>query len=800
MKKFAVDAARVMPWYSFEVGRLLVMMSHIFALPLFPTVNPQVHPIMSDLIPSWIAVVTPTYCLLDDQAWNDLYSFVMLIVIPRTALLLEEAVRTAGPVSAMLRSTPISGTRVRRLKTPPPGRSNSSTLSTSAPHTVDGELLGEASRRAEGAARVAPIVRSESGSFTRKKTTSRRSISWHKGKVLEEVDGGVVGLLVGGSNASSGGRGWTLFTDKTAGLSPGDSPASATSSRHVSVSDSAHSAAGYDSICPSPNGSTSSAARRRRKSKVLMGLGKLTGGGGGDRNERRSPRGAPSIRARARNAVVRSSRTDFDDGAGTAADGRGIGGGGRHKAGAAALHLPFGVRHRHLRSGGTAMEPSTDSLTVAKAERESSVYTSSSVCASSSGRNFGSVRSSGGSEYGLSVTRRSFGGIRRFGGSERCLDGSGHSNGGHAKAKDLRSARAGGCSRGGGDAADSHNPLTLASPARSTVSLPSVPSSEQSLQLSTSRRIREQTTVAPTSESTSAVFLGSPDFKCSGVGTDDVEQSSADGRQPSIDVRETSLDVGDGGVGGIRHRTLRTELGEGEGVGSDKSRPGGRASAKMSPPRDTRTSVGGLTSRLPGMLPATPVATPVGIDPPSPALKTGTRTTLLSTPATKAGRNGLGQQSAPEPFQLPASSTARMESLSLVRKGGVGHTAGAIRVSGGMGGAVHDERAAERRRPGVLEKDDVPPRRGIRLSPRQEAIVSPSSGCPMAVGTVGIPQAKLQSAAMANEQLQTLVIPRTPGTDDDARRARRQMAPSPSPGARRGSRRGSKRISAGSSR
>ncbi|CAM9887179.1 unnamed protein product, partial [Scytosiphon promiscuus] len=51
------------------------------------------------------------------KAWKDLYSFVILVVIPRTALRLEESVRSAGTVAAMLRPTPMSGTRLKVLAT-----------------------------------------------------------------------------------------------------------------------------------------------------------------------------------------------------------------------------------------------------------------------------------------------------------------------------------------------------------------------------------------------------------------------------------------------------------------------------------------------------------------------------------------------------------------------------------------------------------------------------------------------------------------------------------------------------------
>lgn len=48
----------------------------------------------------------------------------ILVVIPRTALRLEESVRSAGPVTTMLRPTPISGTRLKMLATTPPPRIN----------------------------------------------------------------------------------------------------------------------------------------------------------------------------------------------------------------------------------------------------------------------------------------------------------------------------------------------------------------------------------------------------------------------------------------------------------------------------------------------------------------------------------------------------------------------------------------------------------------------------------------------------------------------------------------------------
>ena len=54
------------------------------------------------------------------QAWHDLYSFVCLIVIPRTVLRLEESTRGAGP--HVLRASPTSGTRLKkpRLRAPSP--------------------------------------------------------------------------------------------------------------------------------------------------------------------------------------------------------------------------------------------------------------------------------------------------------------------------------------------------------------------------------------------------------------------------------------------------------------------------------------------------------------------------------------------------------------------------------------------------------------------------------------------------------------------------------------------------------
>eukprot|EP00752_Nemacystus_decipiens_P018461 g16551.t1 len=62
----------------------------------------------------------PTEAKVVMNAWKDLYSFVILVVIPRTALRLDESARIAGPLTTMLRPTPISGTRLEVLATTPP--------------------------------------------------------------------------------------------------------------------------------------------------------------------------------------------------------------------------------------------------------------------------------------------------------------------------------------------------------------------------------------------------------------------------------------------------------------------------------------------------------------------------------------------------------------------------------------------------------------------------------------------------------------------------------------------------------
>ena len=60
-------------------------------------------------------------------------------MIPRTALRLDESVRSAGPVTTMLRPTPISGTRLKVLsKTPPPRINNASNWQHPAPRDGGG--------------------------------------------------------------------------------------------------------------------------------------------------------------------------------------------------------------------------------------------------------------------------------------------------------------------------------------------------------------------------------------------------------------------------------------------------------------------------------------------------------------------------------------------------------------------------------------------------------------------------------------------------------------------------------------
>lgn len=82
------------------------------------------------------------------QAWKHLYSFVILVMIPRTVLRMEESVRSAGPVTTMLRPTPICGTRLKVPATTPPPRINNASNNWQHPAPRGGDYHGGRRSRA----------------------------------------------------------------------------------------------------------------------------------------------------------------------------------------------------------------------------------------------------------------------------------------------------------------------------------------------------------------------------------------------------------------------------------------------------------------------------------------------------------------------------------------------------------------------------------------------------------------------------------------------------------------------------
>eukprot|EP00752_Nemacystus_decipiens_P018463 g16553.t1 len=351
------------------------------------------------------------------NAWRDLYSFVILIVIPRTALRLDESVRSAGPVSTMLRPTPISGTRLKVLATTPPPRiNNASTWQRPVPrgdrdHHGGGGARSRASSgsvaptgssrrltehlfsmgtpntaaatpaageeeqqhtewfgtggRAPGVSRsgsASSVARTSSGRRRRRKASSR-SGPHRLSDTLPARSGGGDGGGAGGEQGSrfdilgapwtggaGGGGGHNLvapYADGQEGeedgmYTPGDSPLSTTSSMasglHLSLVGSVATTTGVNSACVSPDGSAVGPAGRGaaqgagggkgegRRSKLLRGLGRLSGvkGGGDDASSGRisssSPRG-PTIGARARAVLSGRPKRHTDSTAG-----------GRHRA------------------------------------------------------------------------------------------------------------------------------------------------------------------------------------------------------------------------------------------------------------------------------------------------------------------------------------------------------------------------------------------------------------------------------------------------------------------------------------
>lgn len=660
----------------------------------------------------------------------------ILIVIPRTALRLEESIRSAGPVSSMLRSTPISGTRLKAHTTPPrnwhprgdvgPPHTVIGTPHTVAgtPHTIDGEWFGGGSGRANGSARM-PIVRSGSGSFTRSISVRRRSVS-HKGggggrssKHVPDAEplGGSAsaGRLGGGHHAAFGGQ----CRGHDEGYTPGGSPSSVASSMasglQLSVTGSVATTTGYDSMCASPDGSTVSSGTRHpkgdgRRSKILRGLGKLgvgTGGagagGGGSGAASSSPKG--SIRSRARAAFGRTRQDGGAEDNGSDIGGKEL----SSSAGAAAPHLPSTIRRGHSR--GSSVRPEVPAAPTAPGGSDPSTNVETPIVQAVEGGS----SSRGGGENGSTPA------------SSRASRGSG----GH-----------------GGRPGRSDIPPPLPSPAQSVVSLPGGPSWDQPSQRgstgSLSRRLNARTTVAPTSESPSAVFLAPPDFEW-------------------------------GDAAEVDRPRLRRQVGRGEKGADGANRTGVHSSARVG----VNDGLGGINRSSTNTRPhdharSTRRSTPgvVGAGARDTATGTAART---APPLIEQQQVGAGV-AVVDPLQLPASSRARMESVSFNRNGvlGVGKAAIMRRRSNQSGGAGGSERKV-----GVRDSSE----RGS--APR----------VPSASGEGGLHGRHDVAALM--EPLELLVLPVTPGVDD-TQFGRAQLA-SPSPTAlHSGSRRTGKRASAAS--
>lgn len=658
----------------------------------------------------------------------------MLIVIPRTALLLEEEVRTAGPVlSTMLRSTPISGTRLKAQKTPPPvwqynynhnrgGGGGSGGGSGSGVgmvgEVVDGEWIGAAARRAEAAARVGQIVRSGSGSFTRRMGRSRRHTANRTSngmlQDLETPGSGVSGggVRLGGVNVNRGGRGVAgaqcpiTISGQGGVFTPGGSPLSTTSSMMSGVQPSMTESVAtterydeYDSTCASPGGSTTSTgarSRERHRTKLFRGLGRLTGGGLGNGS---SPKG--SIRSRARAAFGRSRHDGGDD------PGSGMSGRSRGKAGAAAPHMPFGGRR-----GGQAPSISSvpQELTMLATEGECGDRVGSASKTITDGRHDG-----------------------------RGADSSGHSSR-HSGRRRSSADRSSGGGRHGGD-----NSAPFPSPARSTASLPCPPSWAPPSRNSMGS-LRARTSVAPTSESPSAVFLAEPDFDWGGV-------REGSGRERK---RHEKVRLGGGrGLRGVGGGVAVSEVGVGRrNATSPHDR---RAGTIRSSRRKTREENPRSSTRMP-KLPRTPS---------QPTAEEAARP--LQAPKQQNG--------GPQHLQLPAGELARMESLPFNRNGG----GRGRRTGGSTGGApakMDGDGESSRRYPGVMAST-------VRaFSPVNEEM-----------------EHQLSSAEDAEtpwvEPLEPLVLPLTP-EDDEAKSAGQMLVSASAAGGRSGSRRAGRRSSAGS--
>lgn len=356
---------------------------------------PRTHEHTSATLP-----LAPSKPAVGSQAWKDLYSFVILVMVPRTAMQLEESLRSAGTMTSMLRPTPMSGTRLK--VTTSPGRINSrSSLPYHQQHQQQqsrGEGIGRGARGRSrlpgspyalvgapksttttprtcceeqpwfGASVSPPVLRSASGSVSRRSTSGPWRKKMPKGKTngISSRRSAANAVPVGGSSSGASGGGgerggigilgapWggigvagqpvgAPFADNVHSVYARDSPSSVTSSRtsasglHLSLVGSVATVEGGDSFFVSPVGSAISTNGRgawgrkthgsSRRSKLLRGLGKMTGGkgsgsvggidSGGGRVPGSSPRGSTTLGARAR-AVLGSRPRRNTDGIGGA--------------------------------------------------------------------------------------------------------------------------------------------------------------------------------------------------------------------------------------------------------------------------------------------------------------------------------------------------------------------------------------------------------------------------------------------------------------------------------------------------
>lgn len=651
----------------------------------------------------------------------------MLIVIPRTALLLEEAVRVAKPLSTMRRSTPMSGTRMKRLRPPSNGGSSvgggggGAGVNLGAPHhSVDGEWVAQSSRRTE-AARVAPVVRSGSGSFVRTITTIPKRNSSHRPTRssgdrnglydLGNAPGGAEGVIVvppsGGFGEES--RKSIPSMDRTERLIPGESPGSMRSAysygglQQLIISDAVAAPHASHSACEGSFSLITSPNTRSRTSKMLKSLGKqwLVRG-----NDRGSPRRV-SIRG-SRGGWTRSSGPDLDDSRVGADDGR--------RAGDAAPHVPFFDRRQHSQSGRRY-----SSHPAAGAGCNSSGSTASSGRRSSNGRNYRNS-STGSSRRAAAVT-----------------------------------------------AAGGRSTTVLPSPVESTASTPSVPSwrrsSSRASSTNSSRKVRERERIsaASMSDNPDTIFLGKADVTLTGDPTDDDGQRRAprdDGiNQRREDCEEQAAEyVESGGDGSLVNDHIRH--GHFDGVHGTES-GGSRANAGMCPHlRDTGMdgSSGGAalqaTTAAASHIRIVDQEATVEVGPPYPSESEQER--WNENPCPKALR------------QIP-NSTAPLERIAIFCDGAGGGVAtaamAAVATQGGREGrsayGLGDGSAAtsrsgdvynnRRQRLGVLDKErGVASLSGGKEWPWPGTDVSSIPDCSPGVGAVGGDVQPMQNAAVAS--------------------------------------------------